>query len=779
MVRLKFLKSVPSLIAASVVLAVCLLEIFPLGLFQRLEWITYDVRVRAAENYSDTSKNAKNLGFVQISDETIRSLNNGSLGFNYGLYWPRHIYGRILQELSAQKAKAVAFDVMFAERRPDHDSVPTANGSVISSDEYFANELDHSGNVILAADQDVMPDPLFQTKAWAVGNITVQRDADGVLRRDQAFKDYRVWHRFIQQAAADPKLGFNLEKTKIEPHKIILFLRRHGSLPGDESVTIPLNDAGMIETTTFDANPPRTAPKFFYPYRTVRVWSMGIVMAAYELKLDLENALIQPEQHRIVLRGDNGIERVIPIDRDGNFPIEWSLRLNDVSVAKGSVEELLQAQIERAAGKQTSDWWTNKLILIGSTAVGNDLTDMGTTPLEQNTFLASKHLNVANSIITGRFVTTSPRAFNLFLIALIGAFSAWITWTLRPLTGSLLIVLFAIAYYGLALLVYVQFRFWLPIILPIICAGLMTHICTVSYRVFVEQTEKKRVKSIFSKIVAPDVVNELLGAEKVSLGGVRRHVTIYFADIRGFTEMTDLTQARAEEHVREYKLNGAAAEAYFDEQAAETFSTVSLYLGTIAETIIRQKGTLDKYIGDCVMAFWGAPIHNEQHALACVGAAIESQRAIFALNQQRAAENKQREQENFSRTKNGLPPLPLLPVLALGSGINSGVTVVGLMGSDTHGLNYTVLGREVNLAARLEGVSGRGRIIIGEATYSDIKRDDPKLAATCIELPPVAVKGFRNAVKIYEVPWQPAALSVTPEEKRIGSMPAAHDATIN
>ncbi|HEV2453161.1 MAG TPA: adenylate/guanylate cyclase domain-containing protein, partial [Verrucomicrobiae bacterium] len=96
----------------------------------------------------------------------------------------------------------------------------------------------------------------------------------------------------------------------------------------------------------------------------------------------------------------------------------------------------------------------------------------------------------------------------------------------------------------------------------------------------------------------------------------------------------------------------------------------------------------------------------------------------------------------------------LLPILTLGCGINTGVVDVGLMGSETHQYNYTIFGREVNLASRLEGVSGSARIIIGEATYRNLLRDDPPLAATCVELPPVKVKGILDAVKIYEVPWQ-------------------------
>ena len=106
------------------------------------------------------------------------------------------------------------------------------------------------------------------------------------------------------------------------------------------------------------------------------------------------------------------------------------------------------------------------------------------------------------------------------------------------------------------------------------------------------------------------------------------------------------------------------------------------------------------------------------------------------------------------RAAAGKPALPLLTLLSLGSGINTGIVTVGLVGSDVHGMNYTVFGREVNLASRLEGVSGRGRIIISDTTYLELGRLDPELAATCIELPPREIKGFRDPVNIYEVRWR-------------------------
>jgi adenylate cyclase len=270
--------------------------------------------------------------------------------------------------------------------------------------------------------------------------------------------------------------------------------------------------------------------------------------------------------------------------------------------------------------------------------------------------------------------------------------------------------------------------------------GFVTHLSALTYRVSVEQSEKKRIRSLFSRLVSPEVVNEVLGAKAVSLNslaGQRRQITVYFADIRGFTELTDAAQAEGTEFVRRHELSAQLAEDYFDEQAREVMNTVSLYLGTIADCVKKHQGTLDKYIGDCVMAFWGAPLDNPHHALAAVRCAIEAQQALCPRSMRvREQENRRREQENFERPAHqGLPLLSRLPVLSMGSGINTGMTIAGFMGSDAHIVNYTVFGREVNLASRLEGISGHGRILIGEGTYAALQRDDPDLAKTCVELP--------------------------------------------
>ncbi|MBI3879528.1 MAG: adenylate/guanylate cyclase domain-containing protein [Verrucomicrobia bacterium] len=479
-----------------------------------------------------------------------------------------------------------------------------------------------------------------------------------------------------------------------------------------------------------------------------RIWHLGIVMAARALGLDLAKAVVEPR--RIVLRGEGGVERVIPLDDEGYFYIDWGIAWNDPRIAKDGIHDLL------GLGATNHPDWRGKLVVIGSIGAGNNISDVGASPIEKETYLVSKHWNVANSLLTGRFIRQSPLAIDILLIAAMASLASVITWRLGAPWPSVLVVVVAGAYCVVAAWIYVATRWWIPIVAPVAGGLLMTHVAAVTYQMVFEQRERRRVRGVFSKVVSPDVVNELLKAEKLNLGGARCAITVFFADVRGFTEMTDSTQAKAEEFVRAHKLSPEQAEAYFDAAARETLNTVNLYLAAIADQIKKHLGTLDKYIGDCVMAFWGAPVPNAQHALCCVRAAIDAQRAMFQLNLQRAEENKLREEQNQERVARGEPPVNLLPLLSLGTGINSGTAIVGLMGSENTFLNYTVFGREVNLASRLEGVSGRGRIIISEATHADLRRDDAALAATCVELAPVIPKGFQKPIRIFEVPWKTA-----------------------
>ena len=742
-------KRMPALIAFGVISLVCLVRWAQVGFIEHLEQMTYDMRVRQAVKFSPLV--ATNLGFVEINDQSAVKMLNGSLGFHFSLFWPRQVYGRLVEELATQGAKAVALDVIFAELRPYDPLVRMANASEPQeSDEFFAAQMRRAGNVIIAATTNTPPPALFLNSALAPGDVVTEHAE--VLRRTKAFQFYRRWHSAFAQVEADPDYGVHLDQARIEPRRIILPRR------GLDDIVIPLDADGNFDLADFvgDKLPPGMERRA-KPFNEERVWHMGVVLGAQALKLDLAKAEIDLRQGRITLRGPGGVDRVIPVDADGCFYIDWCLLPDHPQLTTASIQDLLLQNYLRLTGNTNTlpNRWAGKLVVVGSTATGRNLSDLGATPLSDHTVLASEHWNVANSIITGRFVRRAPLALELALIVLLGIVAGVLTWELRALLAFGMVFLLVVAYVLLSVVLYVQSRYWIPIILPILGALLMTHLCVVTWRVVFEQAERRRVKSIFSRIVSPKIVNELLQAESLALGGARRQVTVLFADVRGFTELTDTSQERVADYVRKQNLTGEAAEACFDEQARETLDTINRYLGLVADTVIKADGTLDKFIGDCVMAFWGAPTTNPKHALACVKAAIAAQRAVYGLNQERAKENKRREVENLTRIAANQPTKPMLPILLLGSGINTGMVTVGLMGSQAEQQNYTVFGREVNLASRLEAASGRGRIFIGQTTYEHLLRDDPALAATCVALPAQKLKGISAAVTVFEVPWRP------------------------
>ena len=742
--KLKPFKRAPVILTVSVLVFVCGVRLLRLDFFERLERMTYDLRARAALHFPAPA--ATNLAFISIEESSITAVRSGKLGYRFGLYWPRQVYGRLVEELSAQGAKTVAFDVLFGELRRDHPPVQMADGSLMESDDFFALQMHRAGNVLLAVEPDLVPPDLFLTNAFTPGDISTEKDSDGVLRRVKAFRFVRRWHPLIENAAQ--KNGLSLSDILIKKDRIIL------SLKDGQTLEIPLDENGNMDIKSRKAvvgQPAKTKP-----FTDERVWHMGIVLAAQELNLDLDHADVDLPHERIALRGANNVERVVPVDRDGYFYIDWRLKVDDPRLLRAPIENFLLQDKLRLLGQTNGlrDDFRGKLVVVGSAAQGNDLTDHGATPLEKDTLLVSKYWNVANSVITGQFIHHASLPMEFALIIFLGALTAFLTWQMRAFAASAAVLLLLLAYVAAGFYAFVEFRYWLPLVFPIAGAMLVEHLSLVTYRVVFEEREQRRVRSVFSKIVSPDVMNELLGAEKLSLGGTRREVTIFFADVRGFTTLTDEMQQGVADFIREHQIEADVAEICIEESAQETLDTVNLYLATVADAVKKHGGTLDKYIGDCVMAFWGAPTPNEKHASDCVWAAIDAQRAIRDLNERRTTQNTARETENRARLSAGMPPKPPLRALQLGTGINTGLATVGLMGSDAHILNYTIFGREVNLASRLESVSGSGRIIISNTTYNHLLREDPALASTCLEMFPVTVKGIRDAVRIYEVPWQ-------------------------
>ncbi|KHO55600.1 MAG: adenylate cyclase [archaeon GW2011_AR21] len=215
-----------------------------------------------------------------------------------------------------------------------------------------------------------------------------------------------------------------------------------------------------------------------------------------------------------------------------------------------------------------------------------------------------------------------------------------------------------------------------------------------------EEKQKQWVKSIFGKYVSESVAKEILektSADEVRLGGSRKYVTILFADIRGFTSMSEKLQP---------------------EEVVELLNT---YLSSMTKCVFENKGTLDKYIGDAIMAVFNAPLEQENHQLLAVKAALEMQKAVAELNAK------------------------LGKSLQYGIGVNSGFAVVGNIGSEKR-LEYTAIGDSVNTASRLCGIAEGGQVLASLETFNAVK--DKALAK---KIGSLKVKNRKKPVMVFQI----------------------------
>jgi adenylate cyclase len=247
-----------------------------------------------------------------------------------------------------------------------------------------------------------------------------------------------------------------------------------------------------------------------------------------------------------------------------------------------------------------------------------------------------------------------------------------------------------------------------------------------AYRYFVEDAEKRKVSRLFGRYVSRDVYKQLMANPNLAeLGGARREMTVLFSDLRGFTTITE--QGHPEELVQQ----------------------LNEYFTRMVDIVFRNGGTVDKFVGDMVMALFGAPVDDVDHADAAVVAAVEMVRELGELNRHWAAAHRVQ--------------------LDIGIGINSGDMIAGNIGSSAI-MSYTVIGDNVNLGSRLESLNKefRTRIIISEATRARLKKP-----FELRRLGDVVVKGKTRPVEIFEV-IAPSPLV----QESIGGAPGAKEKTI-
>lgn len=351
----------------------------------------------------------------------------------------------------------------------------------------------------------------------------------------------------------------------------------------------------------------------------------------------------------------------------------------------------------------------DKIALIGATAVG--IYDLRVTPTGIMSGV-EKHANVIASILHKDFILKITNLTNIIIIFISGIVFLLLIIRLKAVFGAILSFVFIVFLYLITHYFFFQRNLWIDLSYS---GGniLVTYLVITAYRYATEERYARRIRGMFSSYVTEKVVNELIkNPDLAKLGGERREITVLFSDVRGFTTFS-------EKH-----------------QPEQVVTILNEYLGEMTDIIFQWDGTLDKFVGDEIVAFWGAPLPQEKHAELAVKCALHMVGRLTELQTKWESEGRD--------------------ALRAGFGINTGDMIVGNIGAEGKKMDYTVIGDNVNLGARVEGLTRKydADVIITEATLDKIRGviAEDKLWKLKVEgLDLVVVKGKAKPVAIYGV----------------------------
>ncbi len=360
-------------------------------------------------------------------------------------------------------------------------------------------------------------------------------------------------------------------------------------------------------------------------------------------------------------------------------------------------------------GKVPKNLIKNRVILVGATAVG--IYDLRVTPVTPVMPGVEKHAHVITSLLQKRYIRVFSKKYLLVFITLSSLITGLFFCFLKPIVSFLVFLISEILFFLIIKISFSHFIWIEPFELMGSTFSLFVVLTFLNY--FFSEKQGRYLKKVFSSYVTEQVVKVLMeNPEYAHLGGERRNLTILFSDIRGFTSLSETLSPE------------------------DVVNLLNRYFEEMVKIIFKYEGTLDKFIGDAIMVFWGAPLPQKDHALRAVKCAMEMEKALRKLNS-----------EIFQKQN---------VELRIGIGINTGEVLVGNIGVEGKKMDYTVIGDHVNLASRLEGLTKHYgvSIIFSEYTLEEIKKDvlEGKLGYVLVKgLDRVAVKGKRKPVKIYTI----------------------------
>jgi adenylate cyclase len=631
----------------------------------RVELTTYDWRMRLA---ADPASVNRDIVLVEINDLSILELQKG---FRMRWPWPRVAIGLVIDFLRRGGAKVVAVDMTFTEGDEVLTYVfddPNDTWSGWQSDNALVEWVRESGNVVMLAD------------AVYEGVEGGAKDPDAAAWPGSPFRAGLAEPRPVvlapYQALTDAAAALGHNFLPFDPDGVARrmppFVVSDGKQLPSLGVAAALLAGGFRPADVAAENGVLRIGDRRIPLVSRQVgdhdqWAMLINYRAPALVRDASGQLARP------------------------YP---AYEFRQLFAAEQEILEGVTPRLDPAAFK-------DKVVFIGLTASG--LLDVFATPMAEGQMPGIQlHASMTDSILANRFIRpASSRARVASVIitaAAIGLLAAFLPFSAAA-AASLGILggwtVFTVMAFGNGQ--------WLNLVQPVAVGGLALFFGT-AYRYFVEGREKRKVAKLFGRYVSRDVHAQLMAhPELAELGGKRREMSVLFSDIRGFTSVTE--RGDPEELVRQ----------------------LNEYFSRMVEIVFTHKGTVDKFVGDMVMALFAAPLDDPDHAEHAVQAAEEMVRVLGELNRDWAARG--------------------MAQLDIGIGVNSGEMIAGNIGSSSI-MSYTVIGDNVNLGARLESLNKdyKTRIIISDATRTRLTGQHD-----IAPLGDVVVKGKSKAVQIFEV----------------------------
>ena len=366
------------------------------------------------------------------------------------------------------------------------------------------------------------------------------------------------------------------------------------------------------------------------------------------------------------------------------------------------------------------------IVFVGATII--ELHDVFHTPYSWSPFADDRtvtqvpgveiHANVIDTILYNRYIREPFGLWTLLEVVALGLFVSWMAIRARIWVSLVGTMVLAFGLTAFSVWAFISRSMFVDYVTPIYTVGLV-FLGTTVYRASVELREKQKIRGTFARYVSPHVLTTVL-THPPELGGVRREATVLFSDVRGFTSMSEKLTAH------------------------EVVEILNEYLTQMVDVVLRHEGTLDKFVGDAVMAVYGSPMDQPDQALRAVSTAWHMHLRHVALK------------EKWLR--DGKVPFEI------GIGVNSGDVVAGNMGSPNR-MEFTVIGDNVNLAARLESSTKElgAKIVISGTTYERVKEFVEVKAHE-----PIHVKGKAAAIEVFElrgldIPRVAAVLKLPPE----------------